>query len=237
MIAASALILALLAVCACTDQVGLAHADPGRDTGPTPLGGADSSNATVASANAAPLSDASPTPLPDASPTPLPRSTLQPSLPEINAAAASATAAGIPKVFSAVTVTLSEHAQELAAADPRLTATDVATAVEHEMAAQQLLAPGTAAPPLAITVDDLTSTLASNAAVLGYTFRNVMLIGDMTVTGPAGRATIDVHARAHLTSRDASGRSGSLEPLYARFAQLVVADLRGVAAPSDDGPR
>jgi hypothetical protein len=237
MIAASALILALLAVCACTDQVGLAHDDPGRDTGAqTPLVGADSSNATVASANATPLSDASPTPLPDASATPLPRSTLQPSLPEINAAAASATAAGIPKVFSAVTVTLSEHAQELAAADPRLTATEVATAVEQEMAAQQLLAPGTAAPPLAITVDDLTS-VASNTSVLGYTFRNVMLIGDVTVTGPAGRATIDVHARARLTSRDASGRSGSLEPLYRRFAQLVVADLRGVAAPSDDGPR
>jgi hypothetical protein len=229
-IAASALMLALLAVCACTDQVGLAHGDPGRDSAPqTPLLGADSSNATVASAPAVPLSNASPTPLP--------RSTLQPSLPEINAAAASASAAGIPKVFSAVTVTLSEHAQELAAADPRLTATEVATAVEHEMAAQQLLAPGTAAPPLAITVDDLTSTLASNASVLGYTFRNVILIGDVTVTGPAGRATIDVHARARLTSRDASGRSGSLGPLYTRFAQLVVADLRGVAPPSADLPR
>ena len=224
--------MALLAVGACTDQVGLAHGDPGRDTGPqTPLVGpaatADSSNATVASANAAPLSDASPTPLP--------RSTLQPSLPAVNAAAAGVTAAGIPRVFSAVTVTFSEHAQALAAADPRLSPLEVATAVEHEMAAQQLLAPGTAAPPLAITVDDFTSTLASNASVLGYTFRNVMLIGDVTVTGAAGRASIDVHARARLTTRDASGKAGSLAPLFRRFAQLVCADLRGVEPPTDTG--
>jgi hypothetical protein len=234
MIAASVLTLALLAVGACTDQVGLAHGDPGRDTGPqTPLVGPapapDSSNATVAAANAAPLSDAAPTPLP--------RSTLQPSLPAVDAAAASVTAAGIPKVFSAVTVTFSEHAQELAAADPRLTPSDLATAVEQEMAAQQLLAPGTAAPPLAITVADFTSTLASNASVLGFIFRNVMLIGDVTVTGPAGRASIDVHARARLTTRDASGKAGSLAPLYRRFAQLVVADLRGVEPPVEETAR
>ncbi len=92
-------------------------------------------------------------------------------MPAIDAAAASATAAGIPRVFSAVAVTFSEHAQALAAADPRPVALEVATAIEQEMAAQQLLAPGTAAPPLAITVDDFTSTLASNASVLGYTFR------------------------------------------------------------------
>jgi hypothetical protein len=221
MIATTALTLALLAVGACTDQVGLAHGDPGRAPAP------DSSNATVASANAAPLSDASPTPLP--------RSTLQPSLPAVDAAAAGVTAAGIPKVFSTVTVTFSEHAQELAAADPRLTPTDVATAVEQAMAAQQLLAPGSAAPPLAITVADLTSTLASNAAVLGFTFRNVMLIGDVTVIGPQGRAMIDVHARARITSRDASGRAGSLQPLFRRFAQLVCADLRGVEPPGEAG--
>jgi hypothetical protein len=224
-IAATALALVFLAVCACTDQVGLAHGDPGRDSGPqTPLVPADSSNATVASANAAPLS------APSAAP--LPRSTLQPSLPAVDAAAASVTAAGIPKVFSAVTVTFSDHAQELAAADPRLTPTDLATAVEQEMAAQQLLAPGTAAPPLAITVDDFTSTLASNASVLGFTFRNVMLIGDVTVMAPAGRASIAVHARARLTTRDGSGKAGSLEPLYRRFAQLVAADLRGVEPPT-----
>src|ERR1700685_3039084 len=109
LIAASALSLALLLVCACTDQVGLAHGDPGRDTGPqTPLVGAaplpDSSNATVASAPAVPLSEASPAPLADASPTPLPRSTLQPSLPEIEAAAGTAAAPRAVRVFSAVTV-------------------------------------------------------------------------------------------------------------------------------------
>jgi hypothetical protein len=229
-IAATALILALLVVCACTDQDGLAHGDPGRDTGPqTPLVGAaplpDSNNATLASANAVPLSDASPTPLP--------RSTLQPSLPAIDAAAATAVAPGTVGVFSAVTVTLSEHAQQLAAAEPRLTATAVATAVEHELQAQQLLAPGSAAPTLAITVDDFTSTLASNAMVLGYTFRNVLLIGEVTVPGPAARPPFDVHARARLTTRDARGSAGSLGPLYTRFAQLVVADLRGVAPPSE----
>jgi hypothetical protein len=187
----------------------------------------DSSNATVASAPATPLSAAAPTPLP--------HSTLQPSMPAIEAAAANVTAAGIPKVFSAVTVTFSEHAQELAAADPRLSPGEVASALEQEMAAQQLLAPGTAAPPLAITVDDFTSTLAGNTSVLGFSFRNVLLIGDVTVTGREGRATIDVHARVRLTSRDASGKAGSLAPLYRRFAQLVCADLRGVEPPQDAG--
>jgi hypothetical protein len=239
----SALILALLAVCACTDQVGLADGDPGRNTNPqTPLVGAaplpDSSNATVASANAVPLSAAAPTPLPDdASPRPLPRSSLQPSLPEIEAAASTAVAPRPVGVFSAVTVTLSEHAQRLAAADPRLTAAAVATAVEHELQAQQLLAPGSAAPPLAITVDDFASTLASNAMVLGYTFRNVLLIGEVTVPGLAVRPPFAVHARARLTTRAASGSAGSLGPLYTRFAQLVVADLRGVAPPAQDLPR
>jgi hypothetical protein len=227
-IAATALTVALLVLCACTDQIGLAHGDPGRDNGPqTPLV-PDSSNAPVASANAAPLSTAAPTPLP--------RSTLQPSMPAINAAG---TAAAPPagRVFSAVTVSLSAHAQQLAAADPRLTATAVATAVEHELQAQQLLAPGSAAPALAITVDDFTSTLASNAVVLGYTFRNVMLIGEVTVPGPAANPPFDVHARARLTTRDAGGNAGSLGPLYTRFAQLVVADLRGVAPPSESMPR
>ena len=227
MIAATALTLVLLLACACTDQVGLAHGDPGRDTSPqTPLV-PDSSNATVASASAAPLSQAAPTPLP--------RSTLHPSLPAINAAGNAAA----PSVgeFSAVTVTLSEHATQLAAADPRLTASAVATAVEHELEAQQLLAPGSAAPPLAITVDEFTSTLASNAVVLGYTFRNVLLIGEVTVPGPAARPPFAVHARARLTTRDAGGNSGSLMPLYTRFAQLVVADLRGVAPPTEPAPR
>lgn len=225
-----ALALALLGVCACTDQIGLAHGDPGRDTAsPAPPAGAPSSNATLATATAAPMSASSATPLP--------RSTLQPSLPAVDAAAPSVTAAGIPRLFSGVTVTFSEHAQELAAADPRLTPTDLATAVEQELAAQQLLVAGSAAPPLAITIDDFTSTLASNAAVLGFTFRNVMLIGDITVTGPAGRATIDVHARTRLTTREASGKAGSLGPLYRRFAQLVVADLRGVEPPAQETAR
>jgi hypothetical protein len=229
-IVATALALGLLTVCACTDQIGLAHGDPGRDTGSrTPPVADTSSNATVATANAAPMAAAAATPLP--------RSTLQPSMPAVDAAAASVTAAGIPKVFSAVTVTFSEHAQALAAADPRLSPIEVATAVEHELAAEQLLAPGTAAPPLAITVEDFTSTLASNASVLGYTFRNVMLLGAVTVTGPTGRASIDVHARARLTSRDASGKAGSLRPLYTRFAELVSADLRGVEPPTDGVPR
>jgi hypothetical protein len=227
-IATTALAVGLLAVCACTDQIGLAHGDPGREAGSqAPPVGATSGNATLATASAAPMSDSSAAPLP--------RSSLQPNLPAV--AAAGVTAAGIPRVYSAVTVTFSEHAQALAAADPRLSPIEVATAVEHEMAAQQLLAPGTAAPPLAITVDDFTSTLASNASVLGYTFRNVMLIGTVTITGPAGRASIDVHARARLTSRDAGGRAGSLGPLYTRFAELVSADLRGVEAPTDAAPR
>lgn len=247
MIAALVLSLTLLAVGACTDQIGLAHGDPGRDNAPqAPLVGAaagsapaaapDSSNATLASANAATLASANAAPLSAASATPLPRSTLQPSMPAINAAnVAAAPPAGGP--FSAVTVSFSEHVQQLAASDPRLAATAVATAVEHELQAQQLWAPGSAAPALAITVEDFTSTLASNAVVLGYTFRNVLLIAVVTVPGPAARPPFEVHARARLTTRDAGGTAGSLGPLYSRFAQLLVADLRGVAPPSEPMPR
>ncbi len=229
LIAGTALTLALLGMGACTDQVGLAHGDPGRDAGSqTPLVGSggtppaaapaaplpDSSNATLASSNPAPLSTASPTPL----------------------GRAGAPGTG---VFSSVTVTLDEHAQQLAAADPRLAAGAVATAIEHELQAQQLLAPGSGAPALAISVEDFTTTLASNATVLGYTFRNAVLIGEVTVQGAAAaaRPPFEVHARVRLTSRDTASNAVPLGALYTRFAQLVVADLRGVEAPSEPIPR
>jgi hypothetical protein len=75
---ASAASVVLLVICACTDQVGVAQGDPGRDTAAqkTLL---DSNNATVATANGA-------APMSASSATPLPRSTLQPSLPAVDAA-------------------------------------------------------------------------------------------------------------------------------------------------------
>jgi hypothetical protein len=129
--------------------------------------------------------------------------------------------------------------QQLAAGDPRLDAAAVAAAVEQELQAHQLLAPGMGGrPTLAITVEDFSTSLASNAMVLGYTFRNAVLLGAVAVKGgPVPNPAFDVHARARLTTRQAGANAGSLGPLYARFAQLVVADLRGVDAPEEPVPR
>jgi hypothetical protein len=211
MIAATTLTLALLVVSGCSDPIGLAHGDPGRDHGlltpPAP---------SAAAAVPARMSNGGNT--------------------AVNSADHVANAAALGP-FSAVTVTLGEHARQLAAADPRLSATAVAAAVEHELAVQHLLAPGSAAPRLGVTVEDFASTLASNAVVLGYTFRKVMLLGEVAIPGPAAPPPIEIHARARLTTRGAGANAGSLGPLYARFAQLVVAGLRGVKPPADDAPR
>ena len=154
------------------------------------------------------------------------------------ATAAAVTAAGIPRVFSSVTVTFSEHAQELAAADPRLSPTDVATAVEQRDGGPAAAGTRDAGAAAAITVDDFTSTLASNASVLGFTFRNVMLIGEVIVTG-AGRAAPRSTCMRGRVSRAAMPAAGPvrLAPLYSRFAQLVSADLRGVEPPAEQLPR
>ena len=135
-------------------------------------------------------------------------------------------------------VRLNEHVQQLAASDARLDAGAVAAAVEQELRAHQLLSPGAPGrPTLAITVEDFTTSLASNATVLGYTFRNAVLIGAVGVQGAPSAPAFEVHARARFTTRQAGADAGSLGSLYERFAQLVVADLRGVDAPAEPMPR
>ena len=142
---------------------------------------------------------------------------------------------------SAVTVTFSDHAQELAASDPRLTPAAVALAIEAELRAQQLYAPGAASVhrTLAITVEDFTSTLASNSSVMGYTFRNVVLIGEVQVQAEQSgtQPPVQVHARARASNRDSNAGNGSLAELYARFAVLSVEALRGIETPSEFIPR
>ena len=137
---------------------------------------------------------------------------------------------------SAVTVTLSEQAQQLAATDPRLSADAVALAVEQELQMHQLYAPAVAGVhrSLAITVENFTNTLASNTKLLGYTYRNAMLNATVQVQGAAaaGLPPFDVHARVRITSRGSDATGGSLAQLYARFAEVTVAALRGVEAPA-----
>src|SRR5580704_11020081 len=84
---------------------------------------------------------------------------------------------------SAVTVTFSDEAQQLAATDPRLSPDAVAIAIEHELQLHQLYAPAAANVhrSLAIVVQNFTNALASNTKVLGYTYRNVMLNGTVQV--------------------------------------------------------
>jgi hypothetical protein len=145
------------------------------------------------------------------------------------------TAATTLAPFSAVTVTFSDHLQQLAAADPRLATDDIAAALSSELGAHQLYAPAAAGVhrTLAITIIGFTDSMAGNTSVLGFKARDLALVGEVQITGDPALSgpPFDVHARTRLTRRDASAGSGSLQELYARFAQLAVADLRGVAAP------
>jgi hypothetical protein len=136
---------------------------------------------------------------------------------------------------SAVTVTFSDEAQQLAATDPRLTPDAVAIAVEHELQLHQLYAPAAANVhrSLAITVQNFTNSLASNTRVLGYTFRNVMLNGTVQVqAAAAGQPPFGVRARVRISSRAADAEGGSLAPLFTRFAVVAVAAVRGVEPPA-----
>ncbi len=226
---AIAITLAVVDLSGCTDVVGLGHGDRGRDPqqgAQTPLVGGSSSGAP-----------------PEAAPqTAVPQISVSPSATGV-APSAPQTARIVPAVgaVSAVSVTLSDNAQQLAAADPRLNAAAVTAALEQELQAHQLLVVGSpnVHSTLTITVDDFTTELASNATVLGYTFRSAMLIGEVTVQEGSAlvRPSFTVHARVRLTTRDTGGKSASLEALYTRFAQVVVADLRGVEPPSEPMPR
>jgi hypothetical protein len=139
--------------------------------------------------------------------------------------------------FSAVIVTFSDQVQQLTASDPRLNTDDIAAALENELSAHHLYAPVAADVhrTLAISVENFSNTLASNASLLGYSFHNVELTGDVLVKGDPALADMpfDIHARARVTSRDAGSGGGSLTGLYTRFAALTVAALRGVEAPSE----
>jgi hypothetical protein len=143
--------------------------------------------------------------------------------------------------FSAVSVTFSAQVQQLAASDARLNTDDIATALENELSAHHLYAPAAAdvQRTLAISVENFSNTLASNASLLGYSFRNVELTGDVLVKGDPALADMpfDIHARARVTTRDAGAGGGSLAGLYTRFAVLTVAALRGVEAPAEPAPR
>jgi hypothetical protein len=146
------------------------------------------------------------------------------------AAVVSATAApAAVAAVSTVTVTFSDHMQELAASDPRLTPDAVASAIESELRTHPLYVPGTPSVhrTLAVKVEDFSSELSSNATVFGYTLRKVTLIGTVQVQGDAasGQLPLEVHARASQRNRDPGASAGSLSGLYSRFAALAVADL------------
>ncbi len=140
--------------------------------------------------------------------------------------------------FSAVVVTFSDHVQQLAASDPRLATDEIASAVAGELSANQLYAAAAAGVhrTLAITIIGFTDSLASNTSVLGFSARNLALVGEVQIKGdPAvSDAPFDVHARAHLNSRKAGAGTASLQGLYARFAVQTVASLRGIEAPEEE---
>jgi len=81
---------------------------------------------------------------------------------------------------------------------------------------------------LAITVEDFSSELSSNATLFGYTYRNLLLIGTVAIQGEAaaGQSPFDIHARVSQRSRDPDAGAGSLTGLYTSFAALTVMALR-----------
>jgi hypothetical protein len=234
-IAATALSFTVASLCACTGVVGLAHGDPGRapqnePESPVPAAVPDTAAAPMTAPDAAVAPTSTVT-------TPSPPSTTSPGTTPPVAALPNAVAVRPAAVgaITAVTVTFNDHAQQLAAADPRLTAGAIAAAVETELQAHQLYAPAAGVHrTLTITVEDLTTTMAANATVMGYTFRNVMLSGGVQVQGEstAERSPFEVRALARMADRGTAAGGGSLSRLYTRFAVLTVADLRGVAPPS-----
>src|ERR1700722_4198006 len=147
----------------------------------------------------------------------------------VYACSAAATPPAAIGAVSAVAVTFSDHMQELAADDPRLTTDAVASAIESELRAHQLYAPDdtSAHRTLAVTVEGFSSELSSNATLFGYTFRNLMLIGRVQVQGDGagGQTAFDVHARASQSNRDPGAAAGSLTGLYTRFAVLTLTGL------------
>jgi hypothetical protein len=225
LVAATAILATVLSLCACEGVVGLAHGDPGRDTSVPPPPAITDAAAAPAQASAS-ASDA-----PPATTATAPAAASRGPTPDAGAVIGS---------FSAVTVTFTDEVQGLAAADPRLSTADIATAVENELTAHHLYEPAAAGVKrtLSISIANYTNTLASNASVLGYTFRNAALTGDVQIQGdPALAGTFDVHARSRLTTREAGANGGSLAGLYTRFAVLTVAALRGVEAPQEAVPR
>ncbi len=130
---------------------------------------------------------------------------------------------------SAVTVTFSDHLQELAAADPRLTTEAVASAIESELQAHQRYRPGDTSVhrTLSIRVEDFSSELSNNATLFGYTFRHLMLVGTVQVLGDAaaGPSPFDLHARISQRNRDPGASAGSLAGLYRSFAAQTLAAL------------
>jgi len=145
------------------------------------------------------------------------------------------------RAISAVTVTFGERAQQAAASDARLTPDEVATAVERELQAQQMYEPASAdvRRSLAIIIEDFTNSLASNTSVLGFSFHNVVLVASVQAqgSGMVGQPPFEVRARARITTREGGATAGSLADLYRQFAELTVANLRGLAPPLQPQPR
>jgi hypothetical protein len=150
--------------------------------------------------------------------------------------ATAAPQAGQVAPVSAVTVTFSDEVKQLAATDPRLTPDEVAIAIEHELQAHRLYAPAAAnvQRSMAITVQNFTNSLASNTKILGYSSHNMMLNGTVQLQGAAaaGQPAFDVRARIRIRSRSADVEGRSLAQLYARFAVVTVAAMRGVEPPA-----
>jgi hypothetical protein len=201
--------LAVVALSACTGEVGLAHGDPGHEAVPAPppatATAPDAPAATATTAASAAVSG--------------------------NAPAKVQTGA-----ISAVTVTFSDHAQELAAADPRLNPDAIAIAIEHELQSHQMYAPAAANVhrSLAITVENFSNSLASNTKILGFTFRNAMLDGLVQVQDACGATQLpafDVTARVRTSTRAADAEEDSLDPLYKSFAAQLVEGLRSAPPP------
>jgi hypothetical protein len=138
-----------------------------------------------------------------------------------------------PGKFKAASVAWAPAADAKVTADPRFNRDQLLAAVTDALRAHQLLDDGGKVDTdrtLAIVIDDFATRAGSNAVVLGYSFTRATLAGHVEVRGASGGDSerFAVMAESRLAAAADADQSGTLKPLYRRFADIIVSRLTGV---------
>jgi hypothetical protein len=177
-----------------------------------------------------------PTPPPVQAPAPVPAPVPSPQVQAAAAAppAAPATASAAVRIkFKTATVAWAPATDAKVTADSRFNRDQLLAAVMEDLRSHQLLDEAGQTDngrTLAIVVDDFATRAGSNAIVLGYSFTRATLAGHVEVKNRSGDESerFAVMAETRLTSSAEGEQSGTLKPLYRRFADIIVSRLTGV---------